>query len=169
MKFLLAAVNAKYIHSNPAVYSLKAYAGEEYEKEIESLVLLLESEKKETKHLQQLLEESSDLEQKEFDRQKLWEEKEKKVFAMLQKVNKELEQEKLQYEKQLENLRSELEQEKQSILISIRLFGSVERRIIMTLGIISWIEEKDFIKVKVTKPPLLLIMHPLFLQITVHV
>ena len=34
MKFLLAAVNAKYIHSNPAVYSLKAYAGEEYEKEI---------------------------------------------------------------------------------------------------------------------------------------
>ncbi len=26
MKFLLAAVNAKYIHSNPAVYSLKAYA-----------------------------------------------------------------------------------------------------------------------------------------------
>ena len=35
MKFLLAAVNAKYIHSNPAVYSLKAYAGEEYEKEIE--------------------------------------------------------------------------------------------------------------------------------------
>ena len=35
MKFLLAAVNAKYIHSNPAVYSLKGYAGEEYEKEIE--------------------------------------------------------------------------------------------------------------------------------------
>ena len=26
MKFLLAAVNAKYIHSNPAVYSLRAYA-----------------------------------------------------------------------------------------------------------------------------------------------
>ncbi len=35
MKFLLVAVNAKYIHSNPAVYSLKAYAGAEYEKEIE--------------------------------------------------------------------------------------------------------------------------------------
>ena len=35
MKFLLVAINAKYIHSNPAVYSLKAYAGEEYEKEIE--------------------------------------------------------------------------------------------------------------------------------------
>ncbi len=28
MKFLLAAVNAKYIHSNPAIYSLKAYADE---------------------------------------------------------------------------------------------------------------------------------------------
>lgn len=27
MKFLLAALNAKYIHSNPGVYSLKAYAG----------------------------------------------------------------------------------------------------------------------------------------------
>lgn len=27
MQFLLTAVNAKYIHSNPAVYSLKAYAG----------------------------------------------------------------------------------------------------------------------------------------------
>lgn len=35
MKFLLIAVNAKYIHSNPAVYSLRAYAGKEYEKEIE--------------------------------------------------------------------------------------------------------------------------------------
>lgn len=29
MKFLLAAVNAKYIHSNPAVYSLKAFAKEQ--------------------------------------------------------------------------------------------------------------------------------------------
>ena len=28
MKFLLAAVNAKYIHSNPALYSLRAYAQE---------------------------------------------------------------------------------------------------------------------------------------------
>ena len=26
MKFLLAALNAKYIHSNPGIYSLKAYA-----------------------------------------------------------------------------------------------------------------------------------------------
>ena len=30
MKILLVAINAKYIHSNPAVYSLKAYA-KEYE------------------------------------------------------------------------------------------------------------------------------------------
>ena len=29
MKFLLVGINAKYIHSNPAIYSLKAYAGEE--------------------------------------------------------------------------------------------------------------------------------------------
>lgn len=35
MKFLLAAVNAKYIHSNPALYSLKAYAGEKYKNQIE--------------------------------------------------------------------------------------------------------------------------------------
>lgn len=35
MKFLLAALNAKYIHSNPALYSLRAYAGKEYEKEVE--------------------------------------------------------------------------------------------------------------------------------------
>lgn len=35
MKFLLAAVNAKYIHSNPAVYSLKAYAGDKYASHIE--------------------------------------------------------------------------------------------------------------------------------------
>lgn len=28
MKFLLAALNAKYIHSNPAIYSLRRYAGE---------------------------------------------------------------------------------------------------------------------------------------------
>ncbi len=30
MQFLLTAVNAKYIHSNPAIYSLRAYAGEEF-------------------------------------------------------------------------------------------------------------------------------------------
>lgn len=35
MKYLLVAVNAKYIHSNPAVYSLRAYAGEKYGEHIE--------------------------------------------------------------------------------------------------------------------------------------
>lgn len=35
MKFLLVAINAKYIHSNPAIYSLKAYAGEERSEFIE--------------------------------------------------------------------------------------------------------------------------------------
>ena len=35
MKFLLVAVNAKYIHSNPAIYSLYAYAKDRYEQEME--------------------------------------------------------------------------------------------------------------------------------------
>ncbi len=35
MKFLLTALNAKYIHSNPAVYSLKAHAGQEMQEHIE--------------------------------------------------------------------------------------------------------------------------------------
>lgn len=35
MKFLLTAVNAKFIHSNPAVYSLRAYAGEAFAPHIE--------------------------------------------------------------------------------------------------------------------------------------
>lgn len=35
MKFLLTAVNAKYIHSNPAIYSLRAYAGEALKEHIE--------------------------------------------------------------------------------------------------------------------------------------
>ena len=35
MKFLLAAINAKYIHSNPAIYSLRAYAGEELRPSVE--------------------------------------------------------------------------------------------------------------------------------------
>ncbi len=35
MKFLLAAINAKYIHSNPGIYSLKAYAGQQYADYIE--------------------------------------------------------------------------------------------------------------------------------------
>ena len=35
MKFLLVAINSKYIHSNPAVYSLRAYAGPELGKSTE--------------------------------------------------------------------------------------------------------------------------------------
>lgn len=35
MKFLLVGINAKYIHSNPAIYSLRAYAGAEYRDNIE--------------------------------------------------------------------------------------------------------------------------------------
>lgn len=35
MKFLLVALNAKYIHSNPGLYSLRAYAGEKYRDNIE--------------------------------------------------------------------------------------------------------------------------------------
>lgn len=35
MKFLLTALNSKYIHSNPAIYSLRAYAGAEYREHIE--------------------------------------------------------------------------------------------------------------------------------------
>ena len=35
MKFLLVAINAKYIHSNPAIYSLRAYAEERIREHIE--------------------------------------------------------------------------------------------------------------------------------------
>jgi len=35
MKFLLVAINAKYIHSNPAVYSLRSFAGEKFRPHIE--------------------------------------------------------------------------------------------------------------------------------------
>ncbi len=35
MKFLLAALNAKYIHSNPALYSLRAYVGEALQEYVE--------------------------------------------------------------------------------------------------------------------------------------
>lgn len=35
MKFLLVAVNAKYIHSNPAIYSLRAFAGKAAAKKVE--------------------------------------------------------------------------------------------------------------------------------------
>ncbi len=35
MKILLMAVNAKYIHTNPAIYSLKAYAGQIVDRQID--------------------------------------------------------------------------------------------------------------------------------------
>lgn len=35
MKFLLVAINAKYIHSNPAIYSLRAFAGESLREYVE--------------------------------------------------------------------------------------------------------------------------------------
>ena len=35
MKILLTAINAKFIHSNPAIYSLRAYVGEEFRQYIE--------------------------------------------------------------------------------------------------------------------------------------
>lgn len=35
MKFLLVALNTKYIHSNPALYSLRAYAGKEMQNQVE--------------------------------------------------------------------------------------------------------------------------------------
>ncbi len=35
MKFLLVAINAKYIHSNPAIYSLRSYAGKELRQYVE--------------------------------------------------------------------------------------------------------------------------------------
>lgn len=35
MKFLIAGINSKYIHSNPAIHYLKEYAGEEYKNQVE--------------------------------------------------------------------------------------------------------------------------------------
>ena len=35
MKFLLTAINAKFIHSNPAIYSLRAGAGEKLQPYVE--------------------------------------------------------------------------------------------------------------------------------------
>ena len=35
MKFLLVAINAKYIHSNPAIYSLYAYSKDKFEQSME--------------------------------------------------------------------------------------------------------------------------------------
>lgn len=47
MKFLLAAVNAKYIHSNPAVYSLRGYAGKELQPYIEIAEYTINQQKQE--------------------------------------------------------------------------------------------------------------------------
>lgn len=47
MKFLLVGINAKYIHSNPAIYSLRAYAGEEYRKYIELAEYTINNQKEE--------------------------------------------------------------------------------------------------------------------------
>lgn len=47
MKFLLAGINAKYIHSNPAIYSLRAYAGEKYRENIELAEYTINNRKEE--------------------------------------------------------------------------------------------------------------------------
>lgn len=47
MKFLLAGINAKYIHSNPAIYSLRAYAGEEYREYVELAEYTINNQKEE--------------------------------------------------------------------------------------------------------------------------
>ena len=47
MKFLLVGINAKYIHSNPAIYSLRAYAGEEYKENIELAEYTINNRKEE--------------------------------------------------------------------------------------------------------------------------
>lgn len=62
MKFLLAALNAKYIHSNPALYSLRAYA-EKYHPEAAAQVELAEYT------INQTVEESSPIFMRESRRQ----------------------------------------------------------------------------------------------------
>ena len=47
MKFLLVGINAKYIHSNPAIYSLRAYAGEEYKEYVELAEYTINNQKEE--------------------------------------------------------------------------------------------------------------------------
>lgn len=47
MKFLLVGINAKYIHSNPAIYSLRAYAGEEFKENIELAEYTINNRKEE--------------------------------------------------------------------------------------------------------------------------
>ena len=41
MKFLLVAINAKYIHSNLGIYSLKAYAEKELRKKKKAALAVL--------------------------------------------------------------------------------------------------------------------------------
>lgn len=47
MKFLLVGINAKYIHLNPAIYSLRAYAGEKYRKYVELAEYTINNRKEE--------------------------------------------------------------------------------------------------------------------------
>lgn len=47
MKFLLVGINAKYIHSNPAIYSLRAYAGKEYKEYVELAEYTINNQKEE--------------------------------------------------------------------------------------------------------------------------
>ena len=47
MIFLLVGINAKYIHSNPAIYSLRAYAGEEFRENIELAEYTINNRKEE--------------------------------------------------------------------------------------------------------------------------
>ena len=58
----------------------------QYQQELESVMLLWESEKKTVQNLQRQIETTSDLEQKEFERQTYWEKKEKEVFQTLQNL-----------------------------------------------------------------------------------
>ena len=44
MKFLLVALNAKYIHSNPAIHSLYAYVGEKYQEHVELVEYTINNE-----------------------------------------------------------------------------------------------------------------------------
>lgn len=47
MKFLLVGINARYIHSNPAIYSLRAYAGEKYRECVELAEYTINNQKEE--------------------------------------------------------------------------------------------------------------------------
>ena len=51
MKFLLVALNAKYIHSNPALHSLRAYAGDNYQENIELKMIEQQAQKEFYKYI----------------------------------------------------------------------------------------------------------------------